>query len=290
MRNVSAAMQALLNGDAVPALATFWLITRQDGVMFGFTDWTNDIEVGGVTYSSSAGGSRSAEQQRVDLATPAMEITSIIESDLITDEDIRAGKYDGATVKVFMAVPTDRDFLTYGQIILPGAYLGEITIQDGIYVAELRGLSYALSQSFIEVYTPLCRADFCDARCKLTPADFTYTGQVVAPYPNAPNVAFTMNIPPPPGGASFQYGVCSFTSGANTGFSVEIQAYETGNAIGLYLPAPYAIQAGDKISLLTGCDKTVNTCTNVYNNIVNMRAEPYIPGANFLFDYGLTSP
>lgn len=306
MRNISAAMQALISSDAVPALATFWLVMRQDGVNLGFTDWSNNVWIAGTTYEASPGGSRSAAQQRVDLSVPSMEITSIIESDSITDEDIRAGKYDGATVSVFMAVPTDVDLLTYGKIILPGAYLGQIRIEDGVYVAELRGLSYALTQSFVEVFTPTCRADFCDARCAAPggqvsgPADYTVNTVVVAPAITA-NTAFVPGMPPvinPVTGqqTSYTFGMCTFTSGANEGFAIEIVNSGTIEVdsvptfiVQLYLPTPHPIAIGDSVQLISGCDKSNNTCTVTYNNAMNFRGEPFVPGANFLFDYGETA-
>ncbi len=296
-RTISAAMQTLLQGDSVPSLPTFVLIVRTDGEMFGFTDWTNDIKSGGITYFSSPGASRSAIQQRVDLAVPSTEITSILESDAVTDEDIRAGKYNGATVKVFNAVATDTDFLTYGTIRQPGAFLGEIKIQDGIYIAELRGLSYALTQSFIEVFTPTCRADFCDARCALNIADFTVTGTIALT--TTDQIHFGPSVMPvlAPNGSgptSFKFGLCTFTSGPNMGFAVEIQDWvPTGSAgpvITLYLPTPYPMTVGDTISVSSGCDKTVGACRDAFSNIGKMRAEPFIPGANFLFDYGVAAP
>ena len=280
MRRVSANMQALLSGDAVPALATFWLITREDGVQLGFTDWTCDIKVGTILYQSSPGGSRSAAQQRVDLAAPTMEVTSIVAE--VSDEDIRAGKYSGATCKIFMAVPTDANFLTYGIIILPGAFIGQVKTEDGVYVAEIRGLSYVLSQSFVEVYTPTCRADFCDARCKLNPATFTVAttiSVVVDQQAFAPAAA--PSLP--------QFGVCTFTSGKNAGFAIEISEWD-GVYATLYLPAPFTMTPGDTVSILAGCDKTLNTCSSDYNTVINFRCEPAIPGNNFLFDYGQVAP
>lgn len=288
MRHISAAMQALLSSDAIPAFATFWLVTRKDGVQLGFTDWTNNITVGTITYEAAAGGSRSAIQQRVDLAVPVMEITSILESDSITDEDVRAGKYDGASIKAFMAVPTDADFLTYGQILLPGAYMGEVKLQNGVYVAELRGLTYALTQSFIEVYTPTCRADFCDARCTLNPASFTVNGHITSVI--SANQQFTASVGPV-AGTNFQFGVVTFTSGRNSGYAVEIETFDgTLGTITTYLPVPFALHVNDQVSIISGCDKTINTCTSIYNNAINFRGEPFIPGANFLFDYGQVAP
>lgn len=49
MRILSAAMQGLLNTDGINGLATFWKITRADGVVLGFTDWTDDVVFSGVT-------------------------------------------------------------------------------------------------------------------------------------------------------------------------------------------------------------------------------------------------
>jgi|HubBroStandDraft_4_1064222.scaffolds.fasta_scaffold01036_15 uncharacterized phage protein (TIGR02218 family) len=307
MRAISAAMQALISGDAIPALATFWLVTRQDGVQIGFTDWSNNVgPFAGVLFQAPPGGSRSALQQRVDLSVPAMEITSIIESDAITDEDIRAGKYDGATIRVFLAVPTDADFLTYGTIILPGAYLGEIRTEDGVYIAEIRGLSYALTQSFVEVFTPTCRADFCDARCTApggqvtSVAPFIVETEVVSPLITA-NTAFSPGAPPvinPTTGqqTSYTFGMCTFTGGANKGYAVEIANSGTIEVdsvptfiVQLYLPTPYPIALGDTVQLVSGCDKTIDTCTVIYNNAMNYRGEPFVPGANFLFDYGETA-
>ena len=39
----------------------------------------------------------------------------------------------------------------------------------------------------------------------------------------------------------------------------------------LYLPMPADIEVGDTFTIQRGCDKTAETCINVYNNIVNRR-------------------
>ena len=40
-----------------------------------------------------------------------------------------------------------------------------MSIRDGIYVAELRGMAQKLQMTVGEVYTPDCSADLGDARC-----------------------------------------------------------------------------------------------------------------------------
>jgi hypothetical protein len=91
----------------------------------------------------------------------------------------------------------------------------------------------------------------------------------------------------PLGGDSgyFDRGVITFTSGLNNGFSMEVKSYTTGQ-ITLALPMPYAVAAGDTYSLVAGCDKSLTTCRDRFDNIVNFRGEPYLPGADKLIQVG----
>lgn len=298
MKSISANMSTLLASDGIEALATFYIITRKDGVQLAFTDYSDDVRALGFTFTSAPGLSRSAMQQRADLAAPNFEVTGIVTSGFITDEDIRAGLYNSAKAQVWMAVPGDADFLTYGRIALPGAYIGQIKIEDGVYVLELRGLSYVLQQSYVEVFTPTCRADFCDTRCKLNASQFT-AHAYVASVQSRTNFTYSFAEEPPatlttlsdatPGGV-FTFGICKWTSGKNAGYSMEI-AWDTtvGAFLALYLPMPFPLTPGDTCDLLAGCDKTINACF-AFNNVDNFRGEPFIPGMSFLFDYGEAEP
>jgi uncharacterized phage protein (TIGR02218 family) len=91
----------------------------------------------------------------------------------------------------------------------------------------------------------------------------------------------------PYGGGSgyFDHGLVTWTSGANVGRSMEIKAYVPGQ-VTLQLPMPHAIAIGDTYSIVAGCDKTLPTCRDRFDNVVNMRAEPYIPGMDQLLQVG----
>jgi uncharacterized phage protein (TIGR02218 family) len=302
MRTITTTMKALLNTDGLTALATFWKLTRKDGTVLGFTDWTTDVVGGTVTYEASSGMTRSALQQRVDLAVPNEEINGILTSDQVKAADIRAGLYNGATLTTFMAVPTDPDFLNYGTIVLPGAFLGEVQIQDGTFLFEVRGLAYALNQTFVNCFIPVCRADFADKnaanKCKLDPANFTVTGTVGTvetqffSFISSDVSGAGTTTPPAANGAVFLFGLLTWTSGENLGFSAEIVS-EVGQSLPnfgaeLYLPTPYPISVGDAFSALAGCDKTIGRCSD-YNNNVNFRGVPFIPGLTKLFDVGVAT-
>lgn len=298
MKTISGAMATLLASEDISALSMFWTVTRADGTVLGFTDYDQDVNDGVVTYEAAAGYSRSAIQQQVDLAVPNFDVTGIITSDRITDEDIRAGLYDGATILIFMAVPTDTGFATYGKIPLPGYYMGEIKIQDGIYTCECRGIAYALSQSFIEVYTPNCRVDFGDAKCKFNLASVTDTGTVSG---TANNANFDVTLNSTNAGGKYAFGLITWNTGLNAGVSMEVQTWtgipsQTSSAGGvqLYLPMGKTVTIGDTFTIVAGCDKTFNPNTGQgcyqWNNTDNFHGEPYIPGLNFLFDYGIVEP
>jgi hypothetical protein len=93
------------------------------------------------------------------------------------------------------------------------------------------------------------------------------------------------------GSGYFDNGVLTFTSGLNAGFSMEVQSYVPGQ-ITLELPVgpPYdgfaAPQAGDTYTMHAGCDYSMATCRDRFNNIINFRGEPYLPGTDKLMQVG----
>jgi uncharacterized phage protein (TIGR02218 family) len=67
---------------------------------------------------------------------------------------------------------------------------------------------------------------------------------------------------------------------------MEMKTYEpSSSTVTLWLGTHYAIQAGDRFFYHPGCDKRRDTCRTVFNNIVNMRAEPDMPGTDRVLSY-----
>ena len=86
---------------------------------------------------------------------------------------------------------------------------------------------------------------------------------------------------------TFAYGLLTFTSGANNGIRMEVRDYTAGR-FGLFLPMPNAIAIGDHYSVSAGCDKTFETCVGSFNNAVNFRGEPDVPGTDRLLETAAT--
>lgn len=83
----------------------------------------------------------------------------------------------------------------------------------------------------------------------------------------------------------FDFGLITFTSGANNGRSMEVKSYVPGQ-ITLQLPMPYDVAVGDTYTIVAGCDKSRDTCRDRFNNIANMRAFPFLPGIDQIVQVG----
>ncbi|MEQ8307998.1 MAG: DUF2163 domain-containing protein [Hoeflea sp.] len=82
----------------------------------------------------------------------------------------------------------------------------------------------------------------------------------------------------------FNWGVLTFLSGENAGRSMEVMTFDTpNNTFKLALPLPYQPQVGDVFSVSVGCNKTATECANKFQNILNFRGHPRVPGAGQYF-------
>jgi uncharacterized phage protein (TIGR02218 family) len=145
------------------SLATCWHLTRTDGTEFFFTDHDTEIVFESNTYIADSGYQRSAIQNDSSLSTDNVEVTGFLDSDQISDQDLRGGKFDYAEVEIFMVNWSD---LTQESIKLRRGRLGEVSFSDqGEFRAELLGLTNALKQTIGNVTQPECRADLGDSKC-----------------------------------------------------------------------------------------------------------------------------
>jgi uncharacterized phage protein (TIGR02218 family) len=164
MKTISANLDTHLN-QTVTTLASCWKITRTDGVAFHFTDHDQDLTISGDEYESSRGFSRTAVENTSAMKVDNTDVEGILESDSITEEDLRAGKFDYAEVEVFLVNWAD---VSQGIMKMRKGWFGEISIsQGGVFRTELRGLMQGINQKIIRSYGPLCDADLGDSRCKI---------------------------------------------------------------------------------------------------------------------------
>lgn len=176
MRSISTALAAHLAGDIL-TVCTLWLITRKDGQQFGFCDLDRDVTFNGFTYKSAGGYTHSQIDNKSDLSVTNLEITALFDSSAIAQVDIEAGLWDNAAVTISLINYAN---LTQGAVILQSGALGQVTMLNGQYKAEFRGLAQMMQQTAGEPYTSTCRASLGDTRCTVALGPLTATGTVAS--------------------------------------------------------------------------------------------------------------
>lgn len=286
MKTISNAFRDTSLGSEVTTLCTCWEITRTDGVVFRFTDLDVPVTVAAVTYAPAIGYNRTAVSNSSDMSVDNMDVEGILDDDSITDVDMRAGKFDYAAIRVFVV---DWNNPENGIMRIRRGWLGEVMLTPaGKFRVELRGLNQAYSQQIGESFTPECRADLGDARCKIDIDSNAWArnGEIVAVTDRRTFVASITD--PDPRAADLDWyvgGVLSWLSGDNVGRNIEIKSWNGSDTFELFLSAPYAMQVGDTFRIRPGCNKMRLTCIEKFDNIINMRAEPFIPGQDLLATY-----
>lgn len=284
MKSVSTALATHLGGDAT-TLATLWRVVRRDGQVFTFTDHNRDIIYGGETYVAALGYRRAAIGSGADLAVDETELEGLINSASISEVELRAGVWDGADVRIFAVNWAD---LTQGELKLRRGTLGEVVVRDdGSYRAELRGLAQPLQSTIGNLYQPQCRADLGDAKCGVNltfGAGFTVADTIAAVTDPVTLVLAGTGTSSLPDGW-FDGGVAIWQGGANAGVAREVIGWTQGTlTLSLLAPPPFAPSVGDVLHIQPGCDKRWATCRDKFNNRLNFRGEPFVPGANAILE------
>lgn len=280
MKTITSELAAHIAGE-VTTLATCWKLVRRDAGVMGFTDCDHDIVYEGVTYQAATGFSPSAIDNSASLRVDNLDVEGMLNAESINEADILAGLYDFAEIEIFQVNYQD---VSQGIIKLRRGWLGEVAMSQQHFVAEVRGLTQLLSQDIGEYFSPSCRAALGDSRCKVNLASHTVTGTVTG---NATRLSFVDSARTETG-SLFSAGKITFTSGANSGVSMEVKEYSyssgAGGSISLVLPLPYTLAEGDGYSLIKGCDKTTATCHARFGNMANFRGEPHVPGLDRMLE------
>lgn len=280
MAGSASALEAHL-ASGTTTLCRCWVVRRRDGQVMGFTDHDSDLEFDGVLFRAETGMSARAISQTTGLSVDNSEAMGALSSASITEADLAAGRYDGASVEAWLVNwrnPQERALRFRGT-------LGEIRSGAGAYHAELRGLTDLLNRPFGRLYQPRCRADLGDAACgvDLAAPEFR-VGATVARALDG--VVFQV------GGAGgyddgwFERGQMRVTGGAALNLTATIKVdrrLENGaREITLWQELRVDLGAGDTVELFAGCDKRMSTCRDRFANLMNFRGFPHIPGEDWL--------
>lgn len=262
-------------------MTTLWKVTRADAEVFGFTSLDVDIVFNGVRYRADTGVAPSAISTKAGLQVDNLDAGGFLDSEAITEDDLRAGVWDHAELRIFQVNYED---LAAGSLKLRRGWLGEVTLKDQQYSAEVRGLTAALNATIGELVGPACLAELGDARCKQNLTDYTTTGEVTAVLSDrvfdTDLSGSTVRLTPSSTGAptADYFGFLTWTSGANDGLAMEVRGYHISGRVYLQLPMTRTVLPGDQFSIVARCHKSRDECIGKFGNLVNFRGFPDLPG------------
>jgi uncharacterized phage protein (TIGR02218 family) len=265
---------ASITDGALTALALSWRLERADGAGLALTSCDRDLEQDGLLFRAAPGVTPASITRSLGLGPDTGEAAGALSADGLSETDLLLGRWTGARLKLTAIDWTDP---AKESVPLLAGELGEVSIRDDSFSAELRGAASRLLKAPCPSTSPECRAAFGDKKCQVDLAGRTKRALVTAAGDNL----LTLDVA---ADNRFLFGRLRYMSGENCGLSTMIVA-ASGADISVRDRPRAAVEPGTVVELREGCDKRFETCVSRFDNAVNFRGEPHLPGADLLTRY-----
>ncbi|MFX0545526.1 DUF2163 domain-containing protein [Roseovarius sp. S1116L3] len=283
MSRMNAELDAHLR-SGITTTCRAWALTRKDGVVLGFTDHDGPLVFDGLTFRADTGLSALAIQQTTGLSVDNTEALGALSDASIREEDIEAGRYDGAEIRAWLVNWQD---VRQRHLQFRGT-IGELRRSGGAFEAELRGLTEALNRPMGRVYQKPCSAVLGDKACAFDMSAAGYTSDRVAAEIIDRRV-FRFELFAGFDAGWFQHGRLTVKEGAAKDLHglIKRDVVEADRrVVELWHPLRAAVTPGDMLRLEAGCDKRAVTCRLKFQNLYNFQGFPDIPGD----DWSISDP
>ncbi|MEZ0215323.1 MAG: DUF2163 domain-containing protein [Xanthobacteraceae bacterium] len=279
MRTLPAPLAAAL-ASGVTTLARCWRISRSDGVVLGLTDHDRDLTVDGTLFRAAGGVAGAENASSLGFAVDGSELSAALAADVLEEADLTAGRFDGAAAELLLADWQAPEVF----VRLRRFRLGEVRREGGAFAAELRAPADAMAETRGRLFGASCAADLGDARCGIDLADPAFRAAGTAAAVEGSSVLVAAGLDGFDA-EHFTRGRIAFTTGANSGWAVEVKAHrvEAGTVrLELWQRPPELMAAGDAFMVTAGCDKRFASCRERFANTLNFRGFPHMPGNDFV--------
>jgi uncharacterized phage protein (TIGR02218 family) len=279
MRTIAPDLAAhLAQGETTTARC--WRVIRSDGVVLGFTDHDEPLDIEGTLCQPTFGLDGGEVPVRLGAQVETGEVLGVLADEAIAENDILLGRYDGARVETWLvnwAAPEQR-------LLERVDTIGEIVREDGVFRAELRSAQQALNVTRGRLYQRLCDAVVGDGRCGVDLDAPAYRGSATV-------VAVLDQFQVLVAGLGqfeegwFGFGVGHWSYGKRVGLRDPVLTHRRapeGDVLGFAAKVGEWVAVGDALAVTTGCDRRFETCRARFGNEVNFRGFPHVPGNDFV--------
>ncbi len=261
--------------NASTRITTLWRLIAKDGTSLSVTSGTRAITLDGVTYAPAA--LHPSQQQLIENLDPSnLEIVVPLVPGGLTKQDLENGRWNAARLEIRVY---DYETQTVERTWI--GILSAVDTNNGRMKAETLDLAVLLNQPIGDLYQEECRASYGDAQCGAQPYISSVTVTSVVS-----RKEFLVSLALPEA-KYFDYGICRFTSAANSNLRKEIKSAvqeDTHVRVVLVDAVRNEIAAGDTVDLIEGCDGKFETCIKK-NNARRFRGEPRLPGIYKLLQF-----
>lgn len=280
MKNISQLLISDLSGE-VSHLCHCWQIIRRDGQRFGLTNHDHDLTFADTLFHADAGLNLSVIENRSGLSEYGLDVEGVVGHPLLSDSDLRAGSYDGASVTIYLVNWKDVEKHT----VLASGIFGDVSFDDNRFRVVLKSMTAQLAMPAGRLYQKKCAARLGDETCRvsLDSSEFTVAGEIV----NFANNWCEVNFSSPRSVHDFAPGwfVSGLLTLTQTGQKLAIrddQWIDGKRRFFLWDRLPATADEGDAVRLQVGCNKTANQCRDKFSNIINFQGFPYLPSEHAL--------
>ena len=278
MRAASPALIALVASSDRFIMADLYTITLVGGSVLRYSAAPTVLFANGYTFALGPKFERTKTKIVIGTQVDELEVNIYTEpTDLIGGlpflQAAWQGELDGALLQLERAFMATYGDTSPGTVVLFAGRISDIDCtRTGIDVKCRSHLELLNIQMPRRPWQSSCTHNLGDAMCQFDRSNLQAT---FSAGPGSSEAQIATSVSPTPPNLYIQGTVIGVT-GANAGSSRTV-ANMSGGWVYVRLAFLSPILPGDQFQLLPGCDRTLSTCTNLFNNVIHYGGFPYIP-------------
>jgi uncharacterized phage protein (TIGR02218 family) len=278
MKAASPALIALLSSSTQFVVADLYTFTLVGGNVLRYSAAPTAIVANGFTFSVGPKFERSKTSTVIGTQVDELDIKVYPETtDQIGEtpwlQAAWQGQLDGALLQLDRAFMPSYGDTSPGTVVLFAGRISDIDCsRTGIDMKCRSHLELLNIQMPRRLWQSSCTHVFGDAMCQFNRTTLQASFACLS---GSTETQILSTINATPAGLYIQGTIFGLT-GANAGDGRTVAGMSSGNvSVRLAFLSPPMV--GDQFQLLPGCDRSITTCTNVFNNAIHFGGMPYIP-------------
>jgi uncharacterized phage protein (TIGR02218 family) len=278
MKAASPALVELLRSGSQFIMADLYTITLVGGGVLRYSAAPTALSANGYDFALGPKFERSKTKVVIGTQVDELDVRIYCEpTDLIGEvsflEAAWQGQLDGALLQLERAFMPAYGDTSAGTVVLFAGRISDIDCsRTGIDLKCRSHLELLNIQMPRRLWQSSCTHSFGDQMCQF---DRSIMQAMVVAGPGSSQSQIAASVSATPANLYTQGTIVGVT-GANAGSS---RTVSNTDSAWIYVKLPFLspVAVGDQFSLLPGCDRTLATCANVFNNTAHFGGFPYIP-------------